>query len=89
MVSVIKRDGKIVDFDKQKIIIAISKAMKNGSGTYKPLIAEKIANEIYDENVDRKDIAIYEIENLVYDKLISKNQILTAKAYEGYRSIRR
>ena len=88
MVSVIKRDGKIVDFDKQKIIIAISKAMKNGSGTYKPLIAEKIANEIYDENVDRKDIAIYEIENLVYDKLISKNQILTAKAYEGYRSIR-
>ena len=88
MVKVIKRDCTEVDFQKEKISSAILKAMKNGSGIVKPKIAESIADEIYDENKDKDEISISEIENLVYDKLISKKQRLTAKAYEGYRSIR-
>ena len=88
MVSVIKRNGSIVDFNKEKIYDAIVKAMKNGSSIYKPDIAKEISEEIYIENKDRDTIAIYEIENLVYDKLITKEQRLTAKEYEGYRSIR-
>lgn len=88
MVKVIKRDCTEVDFQKEKISNAILKAMKNGSGIVKPKIAESIADEIYDENKDRDEISISEIENFVYDKLISKKQRLTAKAYEGYRSIR-
>lgn len=62
--------------------------MKNGSGIVKPKIAEDIADEIYEENKDKDEISISDIEGIVYDKLISKKQRLTAKAYEGYRSIR-
>lgn len=88
MVKVLKRNTTVVDFQKEKISNAILKAMKNGSGIVKPKIAEDIANEIYKEVKDREEISISEIESLVYDKLISKRQRLTAKAYEGYRSIR-
>lgn len=88
MLKVIKRDCTEVDFQKDKITNAILKAMKNGSGIVKPKIAEDIANEIYEENKDKEEIDISDIEELVYDKLITKKQRLTAKAYEGYRSIR-
>lgn len=88
MVKVVKRDCEYTDFDKNKIYIAIMKAMKNGSGIIKPKIAIEIANEIYEENKEKEELNISDIELLVYDKLISKKQKLTAKAYEGYRSIR-
>lgn len=88
LLKVIKRDCTEVNFQKDKITNAILKAMKNGSGIVKPKIAEDIANEIYEENKDKEEIDISDIEGLVYDKLISKKQRLTAKAYEGYRSIR-
>lgn len=86
--KVIKRDCSEVDFDKYKISTAILKAMKNGSGIVNPKIAEDIANEIENECKDKDEVSISDIESLVYDKLITKKQRLTAKAYEGYRSIR-
>lgn len=88
MTKVIKRDCSEVNFDKSKISNAILKAMKNGSGIVKPKIAEDIANEIEGECKDKDEISISDIESMVYDKLITKKQRLTAKAYEGYRSIR-
>ena len=88
LTKVTKRDCTEVDFQKDKISNAILKAMKNGSGIVKPKIAEDIANEIYEECKDKEEISISDIESMVYDKLISKKQRLTAKAYEGYRSIR-
>lgn len=88
MTKVIKRDCTEVDFDKSKISNAILKAMKNGSGIVKPKIAEDIANEIENECKDKDEVSISDIESMVYDKLITKKQRLTAKAYEGYRSIR-
>lgn len=87
-VKVIKRDCSEVDFDKSKISTAILKAMKNGSGIVKPKIAEDIANEIENECKNKDEVSISDIESMVYDKLITKKQRLTAKAYEGYRSIR-
>ena len=86
--QVIKRDCTEVPFDKSKISSAILKAMKNGSGIVKPKIAEDIATEIELECKDKDEVNISEIESMVYDKLITKKQRLTAKAYEGYRSIR-
>ena len=85
---VIKRDGREVEFDKNKIENAILKAMKHGSGIVKKEIAANIATEIENEckNLDRMRIDM--IESLVFDKLINQRQILTAKAYEGYRRIR-
>ena len=88
MTKVIKRDCSEVDFDKSKISTAILKAMKNGSGIVKPKIAEDIADEIENECKDKEEVSISDIESMVYDKLITKKQRLTAKAYEGYRSIR-
>ena len=86
--KVIKRDCTEVSFDKSKISNAILKAMKNGSGIIKPKIAEEIATEIEDETKDNDETSISDIESMVFNKLISKKQKLTAKAYEGYRSIR-
>ena len=88
MTKIIKRDCTEVDFDKSKIFNAILKAMKNGSGIVKPKIAEDIANEIEEECKNKDEVSISNIESMVYDKLITKKQRLTAKAYEGYRSIR-
>lgn len=86
--KIIKRDCSEVDFDKSKISTAILKAMKNGSGIVKPKIAEDIANEIEEECKGKDEVSISNIESMVYDKLITKKQRLTAKAYEGYRSVR-
>lgn len=88
LTKVIKRDCSEVDFDKSKISTAILKAMKNGSGIVKPKIAEDIADEIENECKDKDEVSISDIESIVYNKLITKKQRLTAKAYEGYRSIR-
>ena len=88
LTKVIRRDCTEDIFKKEKISNAILKAMKNGSGIVKPKIAEDIANEIYEECENKEEVSISDIETMVYDKLISKKQRLTAKAYEGYRSIR-
>lgn len=88
MAKVIRRDCTEDEFNKEKISKAILKAMTNGSGIVKPKIAEDIAEEIYQETKDEEEVSISEIEQMVFDKLISKKQRLTARAYEGYRSIR-
>ena len=85
--KVIKRNGSLAGFDKNKIYNAIMKAMKNGSGIVKPNIAKKIADEIEEEFSDRDEIRISEIETTVFNKLITKKQKITAKAYESYRAI--
>lgn len=85
-----KREGQIVNFDKSKIFNAVLKAMKNGSGIVRENIANAIANEIEAEYIEagREIVKISEVETLVFNKLIAKKQKLTAKAYEGYRSVR-
>lgn len=86
--KVVKRDCTLVDFDKNKIYTAIMKAMKDGSGIVKPKVAENISNEICEMHKKDDEIDISTIESEVFDKLISKKQRLTAKAYEGYRCIK-
>lgn len=44
--EVIKRDGTKVPFQKEKIAIAIEKAMNSASGIYQAGVADKIASEI-------------------------------------------
>nr|DAU18218.1 MAG TPA: anaerobic ribonucleoside triphosphate reductase [Bacteriophage sp.] len=86
--KVVKRDCTLVDFDKNKIYTAIMKAMKDGSGIVKPKVAEDISNEICEMHKNDDEIDISTIESEVFDKLITKKQRLTARAYEGYRSKR-
>lgn len=86
--TVIKRDGSKVDFYEDKIVVAIEKAMKNGSGIYEDGLAAKIANEIKEFAQEiRKPMTIYQIEDLVYYKLVKYGHACTARAYEGYRAV--
>ena len=62
--TVVKRDGHIVTFNKEKISTAILKAMKYGSGIEKEKIASDIANEIENELQDIDRVLISEIEEL-------------------------
>ena len=86
--SVIKRNGDRVEFNKEKIYIAIMKAMRLGSGLLEKKVAEDISVEIENEfKKSDEDFTIKRIENMVFKKLNEKGQMLTAKAYEGYRAI--
>lgn len=85
--KIIKRDGSLVEFNKNKIENAIIKAMKNGSGIYKPSIAKLIANDAEEYFELEGKPTIHKVEEFVYDKLIHYGQHLTAKSYEGYRAI--
>ncbi len=86
--EIIKRDGTVVGFDQTKIEAAILKAMKYGSGIVDEAVAEKIAHEIKEicAKLGGKP-TIFQIETYVYLKLIENGHELTARAYEGYRSI--
>lgn len=86
--KIIKRDRSEAEFDKNKIYEAIMKAMTFGSGIIKPNVASEIASEIEGEAQFINDLDIHTVESMVFDKLINKNEPLTAKAYEGYRRVR-
>ena len=90
-IKVIKRNGNEVLFDKMRIVRAIEKAMKYGSGIYSYSTAMDVANEIYDECVDDAvtTISIFTIEDKVFNKLIAHGQNTTAQAYEAYKAVRK
>lgn len=88
MTTVVKRNGKTVEFDKSKIRVAVQKSMKNGSGIYLPDIARLIANDAEKYFSKMEQTTIPQIEKYVFDRLIHYGQNYTARAYEGYRAIR-
>ena len=88
MLSVKKRDGRIVPFNREKIYNAIKKAM-NMSGKISETVAHKIGEEIYTKHANENiPINISEIETDVFNLLIKHGKKEVAKLYEGYRSIR-
>lgn len=88
MTKVIKRNLEHVDFDKNKIISAILKAMKYGSGRVDNEIALSIATAIQAEHLNSDVVSIQEIERAVFNMLCKYGHEDTARSYEGYRSIR-
>ena len=86
--QIIKRDGEVVEFNKEKIEKAILQAMKYGSGIVKPQIAADIAESIRICFEDGSKIpTVEQVERMVYFDLINCKQTKTAKAYEGYRAV--
>ena len=87
--EVIKRDGRKVAFNKEKIINAICMAFKsvnNSDITSEQLTkAEDIAN--YVENLN-KDMTVEEIQDIVEKKLMSSSYKNVAKEYILYRNNR-
>ena len=88
MLEVIKRNGERVPFNRDKITVAIEKAMNSSSGIYEEGQAAKIAGEIeaYAASI-QKDLTIYAIEDQVYYRLLKYNNPATARAYENYKTI--
>lgn len=85
--NIIKRDGRQEQYEEQKIIEAIEKAMKYGSGIVEKDIAKQVAKEITGIARELGTITIFQVEDLVFNKLVEKGQKQTAKAYEGYRAV--
>ena len=86
--QILKRNNESVEFKSSKIEDAIRKAMKNGSGIYKPEIAKKIAIIIEDFYKNTNETAtVKAVESMVYKLLVEHNQIDTAKSYESYRAV--
>ncbi len=84
-----KRDGRVVDYQKDKIIIAIEKAMHSPQGKFVPKQALMVANKITDDvqNSGKEVVSIFKIEDDVYYALIDCDNAQTAKAYESYKSV--
>ena len=87
-----KRDGRIVDFDKQKIINAILAAFESVDGKiedYALIKAENIAAYIQNYDFEKdKILEIEEIQDLVEKGLMSLKRKDIAKAYILYREER-
>lgn len=79
--TVKKRDERVVEFDKQKIINAIEKAFESLNQDGKE-VAQKIADEIEQSN---KNYDVEKIQNIVERKLMQSKHKDVAKAYVEYR----
>lgn len=85
--SVIKRDGTKVPFDKIKIINAVNNAFIDVDGIlYEEDTAYAIATEIeHYYYIQKRDFDIEEIQDLVEQKLMLSERLDVAKAYIRYR----
>ena len=87
MLKVEKRNGMIVDFDGEKIVIAVSKAMAETEDGIDEEIANKIAQEAYESFKDLDVIHIEKIQDFVEVQLM-KLRPDVAKKYILYREER-
>ena len=86
--KVIKRDGRAVDFDREKIAIAIEKAnveVKDKEKATKNEIKEIIE---YIEDIDKKRILVEDIQDIIEQKLMEIKRYNLAKKYIVYRYTR-
>lgn len=84
---IIKRDGRMVDFDKTRILLAIQKAMTAVDGKMtddNAALANAIAETIY-QSVGRQMIKVEEVQDMVEQELMKSERVDVAKAYILYR----
>lgn len=83
--KVTKRDGRLVDFNQEKITNAILKAAK-ATGEFKDKkIAKELTAKVLKKIEKRTNISVEEIQDSVEDTLILSKYKKTAKAYIIYR----
>ena len=88
--KIVKRDGRLVDFDESKIANAIDKAFK---ATYKPgyeAVASELAHEVVStlEAEGATAPEVEHIQDIVEQVLMKAGYVQTAKAYILYRNER-
>lgn len=86
--KVIKRDGRAVDYDKEKIVIAIEKANKEVRPKERANKEEikEIVN--YIEELDKKRMLVEDIQDIIEEKLMEYQKYELAKKYIVYRYTR-
>lgn len=85
MVTIIKRDGREVFCEAQKITAALSKAA-HAAGELIDSVA--LTNRVLEQISDRTTVEVEEIQDLVEEALIEANYPKSAKAYILYRKER-
>ena len=87
-----KRDGRVVDFDQQKITDAIEKAVTasgQGDGEESKRVSDKVVELLNRRFRDNGVPQVEQIQDIVEETLIAENLAETAKAYILYREQRR
>ena len=83
---VLKRDGRRVDFNNQKIVAAILKAMDVTEDGEDIVLAAQIAHEI--SQLDKEEMTVEEIQDVVENHLMNSPRQEVAKEYIRYRNKR-
>ena len=86
--KIIKRDGSIVDFDDNKIKVAIGKANEEVRGREKAS-KEEIKEIIeYIKDLNKKRILVEDVQDIIEEKLMEFDKYQLAKKYITYRYTR-
>jgi len=91
MYQVIKRDGKVVNFDISKISAAITKAFEAQNRQYNPDIIDLLALKVtadYEKKIKDGKVSVEDIQDSVESVLISADYADVAKCYILYRKQR-
>ena len=86
--KIIKRDGRIVDFDRQKIMVAIQKANEEVRGRQKASKEDIKGIVNYIEDLDKKRMLVEDIQDIIEEKLMEMEKYELAKKYIVYRYTR-
>ena len=86
--KVIKRDGRAVEFDRNKIAVAIEKANTEVKGNEKASKQEIEEIIEYIEEIDKKRILVEDIQDIIEQKLMEIKKYNLAKKYIVYRYTR-
>lgn len=86
--QVTKRDGRVMEFCKERIVDAITKAMNQTAEGVDVDLANKIAQSIEKQLETRDEVTVYEIQDLVEKKLMASSRKEVATEYITYRYIR-
>ena len=86
--KIVKRDGHIVDYDADKIRIAIGKANNEVKGNKKATKQEIEEIIKYIEELDKKRILVEDIQDIIEQKLMEFDKYELAKKYITYRYTR-
>ena len=86
--KIVKRDGKIVDYDRSKIEVAISKANEQVLEDER-VSKTQIKNIInYIESLNKKRMLVEDIQDIIENKLMSMDKYELARQYIVYRYTR-
>ncbi len=83
--QVVKRDGRMAEYNRERIIKAVSLAMMQTPGGVDLELANKIADGVEKQLEGKIQTTVYEIEDLVEKKLMASSRKEVAQMYITYR----